>query len=181
MHPETLICEQVVALLITAATMAGSSVFPSRKTNLRPNEKPAIAVYMLETDSELYSESPRIHKRTATMGVELILDSGANIDDVDKPMNAFRLEVENVLDYNRYLLDDAEDLLPTGTSKALIPSGDRISAHALMSYTVTYVQCTPDPESAVPFEKAQTTYNINNAVDPGNQVEDCVEVEGDQT
>lgn len=180
MHPETLICEQVVALLVAAATMAGSNVFPSRKTNLRPDEKPAIAVYMLDTDSELYNESPRIHKRTATMGVELILDSGANIDDVDKPMNAFRLEVENVLDYNRYLLDDAEDLLPTGMSKALIPSGDRVSAHALMSYAVTYVQCTPEPVS-VPFEKAQTIYNLENAVDPGNQVEDCVMLEGDQT
>jgi hypothetical protein len=180
-HPETLICEQVVALLVAAATVAGSNVFPSRKTNLRPNEKPAIAVYMLETDSELYSEAPRIHKRTATMGVELILDSGVNIDDVDKPMNAFRLQVEHVLDYERDLLNEAENLLPTGMSKALIPSGDRVSAHVLMSYAVTYVQCAPEPASAVPFEKAQTIYNLNNAVDPGDQVEDCVILEGDQS
>lgn len=180
-HPETLIRREVEALLLAAGTVAGTNVFPSRKTNLRPNEKPAIAIYMLETDSELRSEAPRLHKRTATMGVELMLDSGIDIDDVDEPMDAFRLQVEDVLDYNRYLLGNADNLLPTGTSTAILPSGDRVTAYALLSYAVTYNQCTPEPASAVPFEKAETTYNIDGAVDPGNQVTDCVVLEGDQS
>ncbi len=181
MHPETLIRREVVALLVAAGTVAGANVFPSRKTNLRPDENPAIAVYMLDTDSELRSEAPRIHKRTATMAVELILESGANIDDVDEPLDEFRLQAENVLDYNRYLLNEADDLLPTGTSVVILSSGNRVAAHAQLLYAVTYNQCTPEPASAVPLEKAQTTYNIDNAVDPGNQVDDCVILEGDQS
>lgn len=180
-HPETLIRREVVALLIAAGTVAGTSVFPSRKINIKTNEFPAIAVFMLETDSELYSEAPRTHKRTATMGIELMLESGTSIDDVDEPLDAFRLEVENVLDYNRFLLEESENLLPTGTIIEYGASGNRVMGFATLSYAVTYVQCTPEPASAVPFEKAQTTYNLDNAVDPGNQVEDCVILEGDQS
>jgi len=180
-HPETLIRRSVATLLIAAATVAGSRVFPSRKTNFRNVELPAIAIYMLSTDSELRDEAPRNHKRTTTMVVELRLESGANIDEVDEPLDAFRLEVENVLDFDRHLLDEADNLTPTGTDQISDPSGGRVVAVAAMSYVVEYFQCTPTPASAVPLEKAKSTFNLNNAVDSGNQVSDCVELEGDQT
>jgi hypothetical protein len=180
MHPRQQIREQVAAIL-TGATVAGANVFPSRKINFRAAELPAIAIYTLGTDSEVRDESPRAHRRTTTLVVELRVQSGSSIDEVDDPLDDFCLQVENLLDYDRYLLDIAENVTPTGTDIVLDPAGDRVVGVAAMSYEVVYNQCAAEnPASAVPFEEAAATYNLDGAVDPGNQVHDLLELEGDQ-
>lgn len=178
MHPEALILAQVVGLLVAANTVAELRVFPTPKISIKPNELPAIAVFVLETDSEVRDDAPRSHMRTATMVVELRLQSGAEIDDVDDPMFAFRLQVENVLDYDRALLDGTENLTPTGVVTAIDASGDRVTSVAAMSYEVVYNQCAPPTAAAVALLKAQAQYNLDNAVHPDNQVTDCVELDG---
>lgn len=178
LHPETLIRREAVTLLVNAMTVAETRVSPSRRTNFRRNELPAIAVYMKDVDSEIRDEAPRSHKRTALMVVELRLESGAELDDVDEPLDAFRLQVENVLDFNRHLFDCAENVVPSGTDQDYMSSGERTIGVALMSYLVSYNQFAQLPSDAQPFTKAQTTYDLEGATDPGNQVKDCVILEG---
>lgn len=181
MHPRKAIRQAVVAILV-GNTVAGSNVWASRKVHFLQSELPGIAVYTLDTDSEVRDESPRSYKCTTTLVVELRLQSGTTIDAVDDPMDDFCEQVENLLNYDRYLLDGVDSFTSTGTVIELDPSGDRVTALAAMSYEVVYNQCATEvPPDAVPFEAAHATYNLDNAVDPGNQVSDLLELEGDQT
>jgi hypothetical protein len=177
-HPEIQILADVVALLIAANTDAGASIYPSRKTNFRRDELPAIGVYMLEMDATLRDEAPRAYTNEAVMVCELWMQSGLPIDQVYNPLLALEWQVIEALSFNRYLVECVDDFVFTGTDRNLNPSGERTVGESLVSHLVSYNMETPAPASAVPFEQANTTYNPDGNTDPGNQPEDQVELEG---
>lgn len=181
-HPETAIRARVVQLLVAANTVAGDRVFPNRKTNLRDNELPAICVYMLQAEAERLTEGPVSYKHEAVTVCELWLQSGTEIDRVDDELDTFELQVWQALAYDRHLgIDELSDWRYTGTDRSYEPPGEREFGDALVSFLAEYRTDTPMPTSAVPFEAAQTTWNLGNEVDPGDEVQDLVLLEGDQT
>jgi len=179
-HPEKAIIAEVVSILANAGTGAGAHVFPSRKTNFRRDELPAIGVYSLSTDAEVRTESPRGYKNQAVVVCELWLESGLPIDTVMDPLLDLEWQVIRALSFNRYILDVecVSDFRLTGADRTLDPSGQRTTGESLVSFLVTYETEAETDASAVPFEVAQTTYDIDGNTDPGDQAEDRVELEG---
>jgi hypothetical protein len=176
-HPETQIRQTVAQLLTDANTVAQDRVFRSRTTHQRRVELPAIAIYTLSTESEVADEAPRTIRHASALAVELRLDAATAPDYVDDSMDVFRLQVEDVLNYNRDLIPDTEDLTPVGTELGFESSGERVTAVALMSYVVVY-RSSAQPSGTDSLTSVEATYNLGNAQDPGNQRQDLIPLEG---
>lgn len=140
-HLRTQIRNAVVATL----GLTGSRVYASRRHPVEADKLPALCVYAFDETSELHGKAAAATRpllRQLNMAVEAVAQANDNVDD---SLDVICGDVEVALGADPTLGGLAYDCHLTGTKIAIVATGDRTTAHALMTFTVFYRTRAADP------------------------------------
>lgn len=182
MHPRTLIRYAVAALLVAAATAAGTRVYRTRKVPHRTAELPVINVYTLEESTR--DESQRTSPRELERDISLVLECWVTASDekIDDAMDDIAKQVEDAMHADFYLPDPqgeetAADSMLQSTTLEVLEQGDRLLGMAALVYSVTRRDIVPAAPTLDDFLRFRAVYNLGNEVHPNEVAEDTVTVQ----
>lgn len=178
-HPRQLIRKQAVAVLL-GRTLAGASVFPSRVapylSNGWQNELPAIAVYTMDENGEIFNASPREYRRTVELVIEIIVTEDADLDDT---LDTIAREVEQLLLVDDTLGGTCNNLTYARTRMVIKEEGDKQFGGCRVIFDAEYQDRHPDDffnDSLHDFNQLQTDYSLSNAqADPADRARTNIE------
>lgn len=178
-HPRTAIRNKVVALLL-GQTNAGASVYASRVkpflSNGWQNELPAIVVYTMDENGEIYNAAPREYLRT----VEVVVEVHANADEaLDDVLDAISRQVERRLLADDTLGDTVNDFTYSRTRMVIRDEGQDLIGGCRIIFDAEYLDRHPDDDfndSLPNFNTLNTEYSLGNAQpDPADRATSIIE------
>ncbi len=167
-----------VRSLLLNQTEADDRVFQSRVLPHRRHELPVITVYTLEeaVEPESANTGPRELTRDLALVIEAWVEPGEGVDD---RMDDLAQEIEDVMHADPYLGGLVGESVLESVDMELLEAGDREMGLVTMTYAITYRTMAPRaPEDLDDLESVQIIYNLGNAVHPGDQAEDMLELVG---
>lgn len=173
MHERRAIREAIRTQL-TGETAAGARVFETRQAPLRTDELPAIAIYTEDesVDPASGSTAPRELRRTVNIAIEAWARAAADVDDV---LDELALEIETAMDSDLEFGGTAYHSVLLSTEVGLKLDGDRPMGAIRLVYAVTYHTDLRVGEPEDLFDKAEITYNLENAQHEDDQAHDTLE------
>lgn len=141
--------KEKISEFILDKTEAGGSVFISRAIPTDIHDLPVILIYMKNEDVELFDESPRRYKRTASVVIECI-SSGVDDSDADDKVEKIAAQVEDLLTKDETLDCLADDTWLGNINFQSEADGQSPVAAAVLTFNVQYFrepiseQCLPD-------------------------------------
>jgi hypothetical protein len=184
-HERAQIRARVVAFL-NNATNAQCRVFRGRISPARRKELPYIVVSTPSDDvdvSESRLRNPREYLRALTVIVEAHAEErgGVGIDDILDDL-AYQIEVALADPFWSDETENAvevEDAILAATDIEFDDEATRKLGRVKLTYSASYKTLRPVPpsdDSLDDFERFQSTYNLGNEVDPGDEAIDEVEI-----
>ena len=134
-----------IADILKKRIQFSNTVFTNRKTNLFPEELPAVFLHTPSEDVEVFAAAPRILLRHLTVVVEV----AARGDDLDDRLDAHASAIEKALAPEERLGGLTRDLVLTKTETDLDVSGDALLGSVRLTYVATYLT---DEMFAAPLE-----------------------------
>lgn len=169
-HPRTLVREAGIAAL-TNATAAGARVSDTRVEPHKKGELPAISVYTLREPvrQEGGDTAPRELTRDVKMEIVGWVAHSAALP-VARAMDDLALDIETVMDANRYLSGAAADSVLEDTEMQVIEDqgGDPLVGIVTLTYSVTY-RTSPGVGALDDFLRAKATHQLADGI-PGDTV-----------
>jgi len=179
-HPRQLVRDAFVTAL-TGATAAGASVESTRVLRYRRDQLPAVLVYFetetVEADS--HNSSPRYLERTVSIVVEGWVQQAAGVE-IENALDDLALEIETAIDADPYLGGVIGDLGARldDTTAEVREEGQQLLGLVALTYLCEYetqLGVTPADD----FDTSETTYNLANEVDPGDEAVDVFNADPD--
>jgi hypothetical protein len=165
-HPAIEIRDAMVATLVNQ-TVAGARVLASNQQPWRTSQLPAIAVYLLEEETEVGQIAPREYDDTLTVVVEGVV---MMVGDAEAAAWNLAHEIRERLADDRHLGDvyagthKAADTTRKRTRVFLDDSAERPVAVAELTYEVLYRgREEDDPAALSDFEQAGSTFHLHGA------------------
>ena len=184
-HPRSVIRDYVAAGLVSAATLAGASVFANRVEPVGDNWSPAIFIHtphesIDQKDSWVSNDpdSPGRLTRELTLAIAGLMDMPRSGVPIDRQLDQLAYQIEAFMDSDPTLGELASKSLLQSSTVTLQPGGVNSVAMVQLVYTVTYYTqtITAAPVAAVPV----TEIFVGIAPDIGAaNVADYIEVAGD--
>lgn len=180
-HQRQLIREYLRDILL-GETDAEDRVTATRINPYRKGDLPAISVYTLEetVDQEQSNTAPREYTRNLKVEIAGWVTPG---DGVDAAMDDLALQIETVIDGDRYLGDPttgddlAAETMLEGTTMSIKAEGDALTALVTLTYTVTYRNLAPvAPTELDDFLTADATYPLDGSTPDTTVLEDQITV-----
>lgn len=164
-HPRELIRKKVVQYL-RGTTNAGASVYASRVAPLISNswqdELPAICVYTMDDNGEIFNAAPREYLRTVEVVVEIHAKATSDLDD---DLDTIARQVEKLLLQDDTLDGLCNDFTYSRTKMVIRDDGEELLGGCRMIFDAEYLDRHPDDlfnESLPSLNIIDTTYNLNN-------------------
>lgn len=192
-HPRQDIRHALKTILLAANTAADENVYPCRKTSLWESEElPAICVYTARETAAKFSEAPRRYERTVQASIEAIVQ-GSTEEEVEDALDAIALEIEDLMDDNRYLVidvapEDAEEpqMEAQAADSTLIQSsseikkeGEKFVGGIVLVYQIIYYTDSPSGISSLgdpqDLKSAGITYKVSPSASDNDQLHDEIE------
>lgn len=168
-HPVTLLRQATVALLVAASTPVGANVFDTRITPYRRVELPAINVRTNDEAVDISIEAPREYERKRELVIEIAV---ALADGFAESAEEIMQAVETAINNDIYLAGTAGDTVLKSIKPMFDSTGEVPSVVTEMHYEAVYrTDAVQDGVTAgvlTPFTGVDATWNLGNAVDPGN-------------
>jgi hypothetical protein len=182
-HPRKLIRDAAKAQLLNK-TAAGTRISTTRVTPWRPQELPAISIYMLRdpVQPESMKSAPRELERRPAMVIECALKmkdafvtaNGGNIDDA---LDAFELQVLSAISADDTLGGTVGDIVIEDSEIEILRDGDQMIGVIACPFYCRYHMYMPEAVD-VPlddFDSADIRYSLANAVHVDDQANDLLE------
>lgn len=178
-HPRTAIRNKVVELLLGHTDVA-ESVFASR---VKPflstgwqNELPAIVVYTMDENGEIYNAAPREYLRT----VEVVVEVHANADEaLDDVLDTISRQVERRLLADDTLGGTVNDFTYSRTKMVIRDEGQDLIGGCRIIFDAEYLDRHPDDlfnETLPDLNTVVTDYSLSNAQpDPADRARTIIE------
>lgn len=174
-HARKLIRAAAVAKLI-GQTSAGSKVYPNR---IRPfvsngwtSQLPAIVVYTLDEQAEIFNAAPREYLRTVQLVVEIQASADDSLDDV---LDGIAESVELILLRDDTLSGTVNDLQLVRSRMALREEGETLIGACMIQFDAEYLDRRPDDAFNATLEDLATVttqFSLNNQQpDPRDRAE----------
>jgi hypothetical protein len=150
MHPRTQI-RQTIASMLDGATSAGSEVYTNRTRRFRVENLPALVIYDVGEQVQLYNESPREYRRQMQLAVDLYVEdaspeSGQPIDEI---LDDLADEVEQKLYNDTTAQDNLDDLRLQEVSDVMVSDDQRQQLGMVtLTWQATYYQEAPEIEAS---------------------------------
>jgi hypothetical protein len=164
-HPRTLVREAVIAAL-TNTTAAGVRVTDTKVEPHRKHQLPAISVYTLHELARPDSEMAEPRELTRDVKVEIVAWVAPTLTvSAAKAMDNIALEIEVVMDAQRYLSGAAGDSILEDTEMQIVEDdgGDPLIGIIVLTYSVTY-RTQPSDSVLDDFLRAKATYSVGGGV-----------------
>ncbi len=165
-HPREAIRKKAVELLL-GKTSAGFRVYASRVApfinNEWQNELPAVVVYTMDENGEIYNAAPREYRRTVELIVEVHASATAAMDDV---LDAIARQVEQALLADDTLGDTANDIRYSRTRLVIRDEGQELLGGCRIIFDVEYFDRHPDDffnQTLPDLNMVATDYSLANA------------------
>lgn len=178
-HPRTAIRNKVVELLLGRTDVAGS-VYASRVkpflSNDWQNELPAIVVYTMDENGEIYTAAPREYLRT----VEVVVEVHANADEaLDDVLDTIGRQVERLLLTDDTLDGAVNDFTYSRTKLVIRDDGDDLMGGCRIIFDAEYLDRHPDDlfnQTLPDLNTVVTDYSLNNTqADPADRARTIIE------
>lgn len=165
-HPRTLVRDAVVAAL-TGATSAGARVTSTHVEAHKKNALPALSVYTLHEPVRPDSVTTAPRELTRDVKVEIAgwVSHSAALP-VDIAMDDLALEIETVMDANRYLSGAAGESVLEDTEMEVVElegRSDPLVGIITLTYSVTY-RTQPSESALDDFLRAKATHSVVGGV-----------------
>lgn len=178
-HPRNELRDALKALLVAAATDAGSRVYTNRSELLHGHEDgselPALLVSFVGESSRLVNEAPKQYWRAATFAIDVFTNDAGDEADADADALAEQVEVAMFAAGDQFLEALTAQHAPSeyaGTDPAYLSMGGRDIAFLRVKWTFTYVSEAPEVQTAgqgvQDFETAHTEFDVSE-LDPSTK------------
>lgn len=173
-HPRTLI-RKAAAQILTGATDAGPSVFTNRVepfiNDRWQQELPAINVFTMDEQSEVFNESPLEYRRVVQLVIEIQAAANALLDDV---LDTIARQAEIALSIDDSLNGTTERLEYSDTRMVLREEGEELIGACRITFDANYIDALPPEGEPVldDFLRARVDYNLAGEQDPDDQATD---------
>lgn len=165
-HKRDTIRKQVVQVL-SGQTAAGTRVFANRVKPFMSNgwtsELPAIVVYTLDEQADIFNDAPREYRRTVQVMVEIQAAADEALDDV---LDDIADRVELLLMRDDTLAGTVNDLKMARTRMALKEQGETLIGACMIQFDAEYLDRRPDDafNATLPdMTTLSTEYSLSNA------------------
>lgn len=100
---------------------------------------PALSIYLISENSEIFDEGPRRFKRTLQIAVELVLElKDEDYENLDDSLDEYCRKIENILLVDETFRGTVSDSFLSGTEIIEKPDGEYLTASAIMAFEATY-------------------------------------------
>lgn len=178
-HPRTAIRNKVVELLL-GRTNVDQSVYASRVkpflSNNWQNELPAIVVYTMDENGEIFTAAPREYLRTVEVVVEVHAEADEALDDV---LDVISRQVEQVLLEDDSLGGTANDFTYSRTKMVIRDEGKELIGGCRIIFDAEYLDRHPGDlfnQTLPDLNTVVTDYSLNNGqADPADRARTIIE------
>jgi hypothetical protein len=179
-HQRKLIRDAAVGKLL-AQTDAGSKVYANRikpfTSNGWTSELPAIVVYTMDEQAEIFNAAPREYLRTVQLVVEIQAAADESLDDV---LDNIADQVERAMLRDDTLAGTVNNLLLVRSRMALRDEGETLIGACIVQFDAQYLDRRPDDlfNATLPeLTTVDTQYSLNNAQpDPADRARTLIEL-----
>ena len=178
-HARKLIRAAAVAKLLNQ-TNAGAKVYPNRVKPFTSNgwtsQLPAIVVYTLDEQADIYNAAPREYVRNVQLIVEIQASADESLDDV---LDDIAEQVERLILRDDTLSGTVNDLLLVRSRMALRDEGETLIGACMIQFDAQYMDRRPDDQfnATLPdLNEVETQYSLSNAQpDPADRAKTLIE------
>ncbi len=182
-HPRKLIRDAAKAQLVNQ-TAAGTTISTTRVTPWRPQQLPAIAIYMLTdpVQTESMKSAPRELERRPAMVIECALkmsdtfvaSNGGNMDDA---LDAFEMQVLAAISKDDTLGGTVGDIVIMDSEVEILREGDQLIGVIACPFLVKYHMYMPTDADVTldDFSTADIRYNVGGEQEQANEAHDVLE------
>ncbi len=178
-HQRKLIRAAAVAKL-TGQTAVGSKVYANRikpfVSNGWASQLPAIVVYTLDEQAEIYNAAPREYLRTVQLVVEIQASADEALDDV---LDDIAAQVELILLRDDTLSGTVNDLQLARSRMALKDEGETLIGACMLQFDAQYLDRRPDDGFNATLDDLATVateYSLSNQQnDPDDRAKTLIE------
>ena len=172
------------AKLLLGKTAVEDRVYPTRITNIQPEELPCIGVYTLEEVITKYDEAPKTYKKSLSLYIEISVENTSDgladdlADDIEYQCTQV-LERQDA-DIKSALGCLVESLDITSVHKAYENIGEKSAVGCQLVYTVEYIEDAVNRTGRQPneadFKKAAVDWDVGTASDPDPEAQDEINI-----
>lgn len=130
-------------------------------------ELPAVSVYGLNENAEVFNEAPRNMRRRLELAVEIVAHGTEGVDNF---LDSLALQVENVVFMDETLVGSVSDCRLTATEMIQRTEGETPVGAIVLRFDATYFTDAPEQQSLPPYEGADIKLKPAGSLD-----EDAIE------